>query len=82
MAVFEIDAYSPRQVAAQVQAVGVVKARLPLLAMFMLGVCAGDSSAWAGSIRCSCSLTRRYRLPRAGCSGASPSRCGWKTGSE
>lgn len=41
MAVFEIDAYSPRQVAAQVQAVGVVKARLPPLAMFMLGVCAG-----------------------------------------
>ncbi|HEY7658655.1 MAG TPA: formate/nitrite transporter family protein [Burkholderiales bacterium] len=41
MAVFEIDAYSPRQVAAQVQAVGVVKARLPLLAMYMLGVCAG-----------------------------------------
>jgi len=41
MAVFEIDAYSPRQIAEQVQAVGVVKARLPLLAMFMLGVCAG-----------------------------------------
>ena len=41
MAVFEIDAYSPRQIAAQVQAVGVVKARLPALAMFMLGVCAG-----------------------------------------
>ena len=41
MAVFEIDAYSPRQVAAQVQAVGVVKARLPVLAMAMLGVSAG-----------------------------------------
>jgi formate/nitrite transporter len=41
MAVFEIDAYSPRQVAEQVQAVGVVKARLPPLAMMMLGLSAG-----------------------------------------
>jgi formate transporter len=41
MAVFEIDAYSPRQIAAQVQEVGVVKARLPRLAMFMLGMSAG-----------------------------------------
>jgi formate/nitrite transporter len=41
MAVFEIDAYSPRQVAELVQAVGVVKARLPPLAMMMLGVSAG-----------------------------------------
>lgn len=41
MAVFEIDAYSPRQVAEQVQAVGVVKARLPPLAMLMLGILAG-----------------------------------------
>jgi formate/nitrite transporter len=41
MAVFEIDAYSPRQVAQQVQAVGVVKARLPPLAMLMLGISAG-----------------------------------------
>jgi formate/nitrite transporter len=41
MAVFEIDAYSPRQVAAQVQEIGVVKARLPRLAMFMLGISAG-----------------------------------------
>jgi formate/nitrite transporter len=41
MAVFEIDAYSPRQVAEQVQAVGVVKARLPPLAMLMLGLSAG-----------------------------------------
>jgi len=41
MAVFEIDAYSPRQVAEQVQAVGVVKARLPPLAMLMLGISAG-----------------------------------------
>jgi len=41
MAVFEIDAYSPRQIAEQVQAVGVVKARLPPLAMLMLGISAG-----------------------------------------
>ena len=41
MAVFEIDAYSPRQIAEQVQAVGVVKARLPPLAMLMLGIAAG-----------------------------------------
>jgi formate/nitrite transporter len=41
MAVFEIDAYSPREVAARIQAVGVVKARLPALAMLMLGICAG-----------------------------------------
>ena len=41
MAVFEIDAYSPWQIAEQVQAVGVVKARLPPLAMLMLGISAG-----------------------------------------
>lgn len=41
MALFEMDAYSPRQVAAQVQAVGVAKARLPALAMVMLGISAG-----------------------------------------
>ena len=38
MAVFEFDAYSPQQIAEQIEAVGVVKARLPLLAMFMLGI--------------------------------------------
>ena len=41
MAVFEINAYSPRQIAEQIQAVGVVKARLPPLAMLMLGISAG-----------------------------------------
>ena len=41
MAVFEIDAYSPQQIAERVQAVGVVKARLPTLAMVMLGISAG-----------------------------------------
>jgi formate/nitrite transporter len=48
MAVFEIDAYSPRQVAAQVQAVGVVKARLPVIAMAMLGISAGGFIALGG----------------------------------
>lgn len=38
---FDFDAYSPQQVARRIEAVGVAKARLPLLAMFMLGVCAG-----------------------------------------
>jgi len=41
MAVFEFDAYSPLQIAQKVDAVGVTKARLPLLAMAMLGVMAG-----------------------------------------
>jgi formate/nitrite transporter len=41
MEVFGFDAYSPRQIADKVEAVGVAKARLPLLSMFMLGVCAG-----------------------------------------
>ena len=41
MAVFEFDAYSPQQIAEQIEAVGVAKARLPLLAMFMLGIVAG-----------------------------------------
>jgi formate/nitrite transporter len=41
MAVFEIDAYSPRQIAEQIEAVGVVKARLPPVAMLMLGILAG-----------------------------------------
>lgn len=35
------DAYSPREIAAKVAAAGVTKARLPLLAMAMLGLCAG-----------------------------------------
>ncbi|MGH7353345.1 MAG: cation transporting ATPase C-terminal domain-containing protein [Candidatus Rokuibacteriota bacterium] len=32
---FDFDAYSPQQVAQRIEAVGVAKARLPLLAMFM-----------------------------------------------
>jgi len=38
---FEFDAYSPSQIAQRIGELGVAKARLPLLAMFMLGVCAG-----------------------------------------
>lgn len=38
---FDLDAYSPQQIARRIESVGVAKARLPLLAMFMLGVCAG-----------------------------------------
>lgn len=39
--VFGFDAFSPQQIAERVQNVGVTKARLPLLSMFMLGVLAG-----------------------------------------
>jgi formate/nitrite transporter len=38
---FELDAYSPRQIAERVENVGVTKARLPLLPLFMLGLLAG-----------------------------------------
>lgn len=41
MEVFGLDAFSPKEIAAKVEAVGVAKARLPLLAMAMLGICAG-----------------------------------------
>src|SRR5262245_65933324 len=41
MEVFGFDAFSPKEIAARVQAVGVTKARLPLLAMAMLGMTAG-----------------------------------------
>jgi formate/nitrite transporter len=41
MAVFEFDAYSPRQIAERIEALGVAKARLPPAATFMLGICAG-----------------------------------------
>lgn len=41
MEVFGFDAFSPKEIAARVQAVGVAKARLPLLAMAMLGMTAG-----------------------------------------
>jgi formate/nitrite transporter len=39
--IFGFDAFSPREIAARVQAVGVAKARLPLLSLLMLGVLAG-----------------------------------------
>lgn len=41
MQMFEFDAYSPQQIAQRIGEIGVSKARLPLLAMFMLGICAG-----------------------------------------
>ncbi len=39
--VFGFDAYSPREIAQRIDAVGVTKARLPLRSMFMLAVLAG-----------------------------------------
>jgi formate transporter len=39
--VFGFDAFSPREIAEQVEKTGVAKARLPLLSMLMLGVLAG-----------------------------------------
>lgn len=36
-----IDSFSPAEIAERIEAIGVTKARLPTLAMFMLGVCAG-----------------------------------------
>jgi len=41
MEMFGFDAYSPQQIARRIETVGVAKARLPLLAMFVLGICAG-----------------------------------------
>jgi formate transporter len=41
MALFELDAYSPRQIAERIEAIGVAKARLPFLQTAMLGVLAG-----------------------------------------
>ena len=38
---YGFDAYSPREIAARVEAVGVAKARLPLAQMALLGVLAG-----------------------------------------
>jgi formate/nitrite transporter FocA (FNT family) len=38
---FGSDAFSPREVAARVEAVGVAKARLPLRSMLLLGMLAG-----------------------------------------
>jgi formate transporter len=39
--IFDFDAYSPKQIAAKVETIGVAKARLPLLSMLMLSVLAG-----------------------------------------
>ena len=39
--IFGFDAYSPREIAAQVETIGVAKARLPLLSMLMLSMLAG-----------------------------------------
>jgi formate/nitrite transporter len=41
MSMFELDAYSPKQIAEKVETIGVTKARLPVLAVFMLAVLAG-----------------------------------------
>lgn len=41
MEMLGFDAYSPQQIAQRIEAVGVAKARLPPVAMFVLGVCAG-----------------------------------------
>ena len=38
---FNMDAYSPQQIAERVDNIGVTKARLPLLSMAMLGMLAG-----------------------------------------
>ena len=38
---FELDSYSPKQIAEKVESGGVTKARLPFLAVLMLAVCAG-----------------------------------------
>ncbi|PLX88362.1 MAG: formate transporter FocA [Desulfuromonas sp.] len=38
---FGFDAFSPKEIAARVESVGVAKARLPLLSMIMLGILAG-----------------------------------------
>jgi formate/nitrite transporter len=39
--IFGFDAYAPKEIAERVESVGVVKARLPLLSQFALGVLAG-----------------------------------------
>jgi formate/nitrite transporter len=39
--IFELDAYSPHQIAEKVETIGVAKARLPKFAVFMLAVLAG-----------------------------------------
>jgi len=39
--IFGFDAFSPTEIAARVETIGVAKARLPLLSMLMLSVLAG-----------------------------------------
>jgi formate/nitrite transporter len=39
--IYGFDAFAPKEIAAKVESIGVVKARLPLLSMMMLGVLAG-----------------------------------------
>jgi formate/nitrite transporter len=46
--VFGFDAFSPKEIAEKVERIGVVKARLPLLSMTMLGVIAGGFIAAGG----------------------------------
>ncbi|MCC6531001.1 MAG: formate/nitrite transporter family protein [Burkholderiales bacterium] len=41
MAVFDFDAYTPAQICAKVEAIGVRKARLPLRGLMLLGIIAG-----------------------------------------
>jgi len=41
MGSFDFDAYAPAEIARRVEAVGVAKARLPLLPLLMLGLLAG-----------------------------------------
>ena len=38
---FGFDAFAPREIAARIEAIGVTKARLPLLSTLMLAVLAG-----------------------------------------
>ena len=39
--IFGFDAFAPKEIAAKVESIGVVKARLPFLSMLMLGILAG-----------------------------------------
>ena len=45
---FDIDAYSPAQIAKRVEAAGVAKAHLPFLQTLVLGVLAGAFIAFGG----------------------------------
>lgn len=46
--IFGFDAFSPKEIAARVETVGVIKARLPLIPMLMLSVLAGAFIALGG----------------------------------